>query len=151
MKRRWPALLTAGALAIEIDESVFRQNHETTIQRLQQLDQLGISLGLTRFGSGYLSLSFLRQLPVNGIKMDAALIRNLHQDSDETAVVNSMINLARRFKLEVTAVGVENPQQLDYLLSLGCHAAQGDYINPVIQIEQAEQLLSAEPKQKAAS
>ena len=131
---------------------MYEDSAQKIVEKILQLtslsDRLVLEIGC---GDGRItSLLFTHTTQLVAIDPDPDLIRNLHQDSDETAVVNSMINLARRFKLEVTAAGVENAHQLDYLLSLGCHAAQGDYINPVIQVEQAEQLLSAEPEQPAA-
>jgi EAL domain-containing protein (putative c-di-GMP-specific phosphodiesterase class I) len=82
-------------------------------------------VGLDDFGTGFSSLAYLRQFPLDFVKIDRSFIHGLSRGSGEDAIVNAIIGLSHAFGLEVVAEGVETPGQLDFLTELGCDQAQG--------------------------
>ena len=92
---------------------------------LKLLRDAGVAVGLDDFGTGYSSLSYLRLLPLDFVKIDRSLIRELLLDGTERAIVASIIDLAHALGLAVVAEGVETRDQRDQLLTLGCDRAQG--------------------------
>ena len=97
-----------------------------------QLGKLGVRIALDDFGMGYSSLSYLRRLPLNSIKMDRSFIKNLPDDTDSAAIVRAIISMARHLNLGVVAEGVEHTIQAEYLLRLGCKYAQGYLYSPAM-------------------
>lgn len=128
-------------ITFDITEAVLREQPDAAIQRMRELDEMGINLAIDGFGAGYMSLSFLRKLPIRSIKFDRSLIQRLHSDADDAAFLSSIISLARRFHLKVVAVGVETGTQLVYLQSHACDAVQGYYFAEPIAVEKVEYLL----------
>ncbi len=88
-------------------------------------DGLGVTTALDDFGTGYSSLTHLRQLPVDSVKIDRSFVRDMLDDPDDYAIVESVIGLSQAFRREVVAEGVENPEQGSMLLLMGCQLAQG--------------------------
>jgi EAL domain-containing protein (putative c-di-GMP-specific phosphodiesterase class I) len=87
--------------------------------------QLGVGFALDDFGTGYSSLTYLKHLPVQTIKIDQSFVRNMLGDADDLAILQGVISLARAFKREVIAEGVETVAHGTRLLQLGCDLAQG--------------------------
>jgi diguanylate cyclase (GGDEF)-like protein len=112
-------------LRIEITESTVIDNIEQTIVRLQQLKRLGISFSIDDFGTGYSSLAYLKRLPVDVIKIDQSFVRDIETDSNDAAIVETIIVMARHLGLGVVAEGVETESIRAFLLSKGCHQFQG--------------------------
>lgn len=119
-------------LEMEITESVLMKQTDSVIKNLSKLKELGISLSMDDFGTGYSSLSYLKVLPLSKIKIDRAFVKDLVmleegecQDSCSQAIVEATIALAKAFKLEVIAEGIEYPEQAERLLELGCQYGQG--------------------------
>jgi EAL domain-containing protein (putative c-di-GMP-specific phosphodiesterase class I) len=86
---------------------------------------MGLRVAIDDFGTGYSSLNYLRQLPVNAIKIDRAFIDDIAYNKENTAIVRSVIGLARHLKMEVISEGVETEEQLKVLQHLGCDTYQG--------------------------
>jgi diguanylate cyclase (GGDEF)-like protein/PAS domain S-box-containing protein len=122
--------LPAGALILEITESVLLGDAERPLEVLRALRRLGIRLALDDFGTGYSSLAYLTRLPLDILKLDRAFIARLAPDSQEAAVTAAIAQMAGAIGLTVIAEGVETPEQADVLAALGVNLAQGFYFAP---------------------
>jgi EAL domain-containing protein (putative c-di-GMP-specific phosphodiesterase class I) len=137
--------LDAGSLELEVTESLMIEDLDTSVRMLQRLKDMGISIAIDDFGAGYSSLGYLKHLPVNTLKIDKGFIDDLATDVADAAIVQAVISMAHRMGLEVTAEGVEEPDQLDLLVSLGCEEVQGFYLARPMLAERLEEWL-LEPK-----
>jgi diguanylate cyclase (GGDEF)-like protein/PAS domain S-box-containing protein len=129
-----------SALRIEITESVFLERSALVLETLAQLTSLGILLCLDDFGTGYSSLSFLRDLPVDVLKIDRSFVERL-PDAGGSDMVGTILALARQLGLATVAEGVETEAQRDALLRLGCEHAQGYLFSAPVDGERARALL----------
>jgi diguanylate cyclase (GGDEF)-like protein/PAS domain S-box-containing protein len=114
-------------LTLEITESVALEDAEGAVATMHELKQLGIQLALDDFGTGYSALNYLKQFPVDALKIDRSFIEGLHFDHGDVAIVKAVIAFAKTLNLSVTAEGVETPDQLRHLRLLGCDRGQGFY------------------------
>ena len=114
-------------ITLEITESVAFDDAESAVATMRDLKKLGIKLALDDFGTGYSALSYLKQFPVDALKIDRSFIEGLHYDDGDMAIVKAVIAFARTLHLRVTAEGVETPDQLRHLRQLGCDLGQGFY------------------------
>jgi diguanylate cyclase (GGDEF)-like protein len=112
-------------LTLELTESTLIDNSTTTGPLLLALRDVGVNLAIDDFGTGYSSLTYLRQLPVNVLKIDQSFIGAIGTEREDTAIVAAVINLARNLNLSVVAEGVETPEQLAVLVQLNCEHLQG--------------------------
>ena len=117
--------LDAGALELEITETAAMQNAEATVEVLQALRDLGVSIAIDDFGTGYSSLNYLKRFPITAVKIDRAFIRDLATSEGDAAIVSAVVGIARALKLRVIAEGVETEEQLSFLRRRNCDAAQG--------------------------
>ena len=117
--------LAPERLEVEITESVLLEQAAENLAFIERLKSIGISLALDDFGTGYSSLSYLTTFPFDKIKIDKSFIRNLTERHEGYAIISSVVTLARGLNMAVTAEGVETPEQLDMLRSLGVNFAQG--------------------------
>ena len=95
---------------------------------IQQCKKLGVTFAIDDFGAGYSSLTYLRRLPVDSIKIDRSFIHGMLVDSEDLAVVSSIITLCKEFKRSVVAEGVESADHANKLMQLGCDLVQGHRI-----------------------
>ncbi|WP_025038061.1 bifunctional diguanylate cyclase/phosphodiesterase [Bradyrhizobium sp. DOA9] len=112
-------------LEIEITESVLLERGSENHAFMERLKQLGVELALDDFGTGYSSLSYLTAFPFDKIKIDKSFIRNLTQQPRSSAIISSIVTLARGLDMSVTAEGVETREEFDRLKALGVNFAQG--------------------------
>ncbi|MEO9530190.1 EAL domain-containing protein [Roseibium sp.] len=112
-------------LVFEVTEGLFLSNDQVTISLLNWLRDKGAKVVIDDFGTGYSSFSYLRKLPVDGIKIDRSFIMNMDQDADELAVVKSIIAVAKALDLDVTAEGIETITQRKIMQELQCDYLQG--------------------------
>ncbi|MBS0968672.1 PAS domain S-box protein [Chimaeribacter arupi] len=110
---------------LEITESVMMEDADQALVIMRGLKALGIRLSMDDFGTGYSSLSYLRLYPFDGLKIDRSFIANLDDSQSSQAIIQSVVGLGRAMSLTVTAEGVETSAQLDELLRVNCHQAQG--------------------------
>jgi diguanylate cyclase (GGDEF)-like protein/PAS domain S-box-containing protein len=119
------ARLDARHLVLEITESSLASDGERVGAILRGLRELGVTLVIDDFGTGYSAMSYLKQLPVEELKIDRSFIRDIATDSRDLAIVRSLTRLAHSLGLRVVAEGVESLAALEVLTGLGCDFAQG--------------------------
>jgi diguanylate cyclase (GGDEF)-like protein len=117
--------LPGRALCLEITEHAVMQDVKQAVQALHDLKSLGVSLAIDDFGTGFSSMSQLKRLPVDCLKVDQTFVAGLGIDGGDRAIVDATVRLAQSFGLDVVAEGVETVELVHELLSLGCHRAQG--------------------------
>jgi EAL domain-containing protein (putative c-di-GMP-specific phosphodiesterase class I) len=114
-------------LNLEITEGIALNNMEDAIEKLEKLKDLGITISLDDFGTGYSSLSYIKSLPIDFLKIDRAFIKGITENSQDGAIIDSIITLAHEFDFRVVAEGVEDEQQLQLLTTKKCDEIQGFY------------------------
>ena len=119
----------AGMLTLEITESAVMSNPSDSLVILQELDRMGIAIAIDDFGTGYSSLAYLRQLPVDELKIDKSFVMSMEENDNDAVIVRSTIDLAHNLGLNVTAEGVENRDAWDTLTILGCDVSQGYFMS----------------------
>lgn len=125
-------------LIIEITESTAMHHIDMSIRTFENLRNLGISLAIDDFGTGHSSFLYLKDLPVDELKIDREFIRNLSVGSKDEIILRSIIELANRLGLVVTAEGVETQQQADILKALGCQQFQGYLLGMPLPVDRLE-------------
>src|SRR6185503_10839782 len=101
------------------------QGVDSTVETLHALKALNILLAIDDFGTGYSSLSYLKRFPVDTLKIDRSFVNGLGNDQQDTAIVRSVVNLAKTLNLSVTGEGIETVAQQYQLTTLGCDLGQG--------------------------
>jgi len=127
--------LNPYCLKLEITESMVMENEETTIAMLRKLKELGIQLAIDDFGVGFSALNYLKQFPIDTLKIDRAFINGLGQSVTDTAIVHAIIAFAKALNLSITAEGIETVEQITQLRALKCDRAQGYYFAKPLTIE----------------
>lgn len=128
--------LPPDRLTLEVTETAVVTDLSVTRPVLQGLKNLGIRLALDDFGTGYSSLTYLREFPVDAIKIDRSFVDGMVDDSDDLAIVASLVSLAAAVNVDVIAEGVETEEQAATLRRLGCTAAQGYLWSPAVPLEE---------------
>jgi diguanylate cyclase (GGDEF)-like protein len=128
-------------LKFEITEQVVIKNQATSIAKLHEFRDLGVEISIDDFGSGYSSLAYLKDLPIDQIKIDRSFIVNVSTEQRNQAIVESIIQLCKGLKLSVIAEGAETKEEVDYLLSVGCPIVQGYYFSKPLDIRKFTALL----------
>lgn len=112
-------------LQLELTESVFVCDMPTTVGRMHQLNALGLSLSLDDFGTGFSSLTYIKQLPFSELKIDRSFINDLEHDVMDYRMVEFIVHLGHELGMRVVAEGVETRSQMDHLVTMGCDVIQG--------------------------
>ncbi len=131
-------------LELEITEGIMMENVEEKIILLNQFREMGIQLSIDDFGTGYSALSYLKNLPIDTLKIDRIFIENITHNEQDQAIVASIINLSHSLNLTVIAEGAETKEQVDFLKSLGCDRVQGHFFYKALPAEDVETLLRAQ-------
>jgi diguanylate cyclase (GGDEF)-like protein/PAS domain S-box-containing protein len=124
--------LPPSRLTLEVTETAVLGDLDVALQTLNELRGMGIRVALDDFGTGFSSLTYLRQFPVNAIKIDRSFVSGLGTNADDTAIVASLISLAAAVGVHVVAEGVETAEQRDRLRALGCRFGQGFLWSPAV-------------------
>jgi diguanylate cyclase (GGDEF)-like protein len=130
-------------LQLEITESAIMQGGQTATATLEALKELGVRLAIDDFGTGYSSLAYLKRFPVDTLKVDRSFVDGLGRDAQDSAIVRSVVALAKALDLNVTAEGIETPAQQAQLELLGCDFGQGYLLGRPVPADAAEALLLA--------
>ncbi len=133
--------LPATALEIEITEASLVSAITSESRVVDELKSLGVSVSIDDFGAGMSSLSYLKQFPVDVLKLDPGLISNLPRDQEDAAIVSAIIRLASDLHIKVVAEGVENFDQLGFLRSTPCQCVQGFLFSEAVRPDKFVQLL----------
>ena len=112
-------------LDVEIAESVAMRNLELTIPKIRKLTEMGVGITIDNFGTGYSSTDYLKKLPIQKLKIDKSVIKEIATDSYRRAIISAATDMARKMNLGVIAVGVETEEQFEILRSIGCQEMQG--------------------------
>jgi diguanylate cyclase (GGDEF)-like protein/PAS domain S-box-containing protein len=128
-------------LELEVTESSVMKNAESAINTLRELKAMGIKISIDDFGSGYSSLSYLKHLPIDVLKIDQSFVSDMTADPKDAAIVMAIIQLAHSLQLKVNAEGVETEEQLRFLRLLRCDEMQGYLFCRPLPVEAFKQLL----------
>jgi diguanylate cyclase (GGDEF)-like protein len=133
--------INPNLLKLELTERVVLEDVTDVVTKMHALKALGVRLSLDDFGTGYSSLSYLKLLPLDQIKIDQSFVRDIATDLSDAVMVQTIIDLAKNFRLIVIAEGVETEAQLNFLKQNGCMAYQGFLFGKPVPIEEFEALL----------
>ncbi|MCB1984960.1 MAG: EAL domain-containing protein [Burkholderiales bacterium] len=134
--------LPPNRLTLEVTESTLMNCIDEAQEKLKVLRDCGLHIALDDFGTGYSSMSYLKQLPVNDIKVDKTFISEMLEDKNSLAIVRSIITLSKNLNFTVTAEGIEKLNQAEILKSLGCDYLQGNYFSKPIHSKEIYSLLN---------
>lgn len=121
--------MSRSNLKLEITETALMEQPLIAIEAMERLNEMGLHLSIDDFGIGYSSLAYLKQLPVNELKIDKSFVQALPQDANSEVIVRSTIDLAHKLGMKVVAEGIESREVLNILTNLGCDIAQGFFIS----------------------
>ena len=133
--------ITPETLELEITESVLMEDPNEAAQLLENIRGLGVRIAIDDFGTGYSSLAYLKNFPVNTLKIDQAFITDIVRDSNDETIVASILSMADNLNLKVVAEGVETKGQLELLRKMGCEEVQGYYFSKPLPPEGVTALL----------
>ncbi len=133
--------LPPDSLTLEITESVAVQNMELTMQVLSELRRHGVGIAIDDFGTGQSSLKYLKQFPIDSIKIDRVFVRDIPAEQSAAAIVSYIINLAHTLQLDVVAEGVETEEQATFLRENGCDRLQGFLFSPALPAREAYEFI----------
>ena len=123
---------------IELTETIMVQNVQNVIAKMTELKTIGVTFSLDDFGIGYSSLSYLKLMPLDQLKIDQSFVRDISINPTDALICKAIVALAESLGLNVIAEGVETQLQIDFLKGLGCHAYQGYFFSPAISLESFE-------------
>jgi diguanylate cyclase len=139
--------IVPGSLTLELTESVMMQDMEVSLMRLHELRELGVKLAIDDFGTGYSSLNYIRQLPVDILKIDRSFLSDPNPEVAE--LTEAIVQLARIFKLRPVAEGIENTDQLKRLQGVQCDFGQGFHFAKPLPAEEILAMAEAQPGMRA--
>ena len=133
--------LDASMLILEVTESTLMRDSVATVARLNRLKQLGVKVAIDDFGTGYSSLAYLRQFPVDVLKIDRSFVADMTRSPDAAALIHTLIELGHTLGLVTLAEGIETQEQLEGLRAERCIYGQGFlFSGPVTAVEMADLL-----------
>ncbi|MBE7940641.1 MULTISPECIES: EAL domain-containing protein [Ramlibacter] len=139
------AKVPPNKLKLELTESLLAEDIQGTAARMQQLKAMGVALSIDDFGMGYSSLSYLKRLPLDQLKIDREFVKDILTDPSDAAIARTIIGLAQSLGLGVVAEGVETEAQRDFLAQQGCTEYQGFLFSKPLPIAQLEAYIDAMP------
>jgi EAL domain-containing protein (putative c-di-GMP-specific phosphodiesterase class I) len=135
-----------GMLELEITESMFMRNLDAGLATVMRLKSAGVRIAIDDFGTGFSSLSTLKHLPIDTLKVDGAFIHGLPSDAKDQGITRAIINMAKTLKVTVVAEAVETKEQLDFLRLTDCDLVQGYFYSKPVSATQLDALLAAKTR-----
>ncbi|HTU13463.1 MAG TPA: EAL domain-containing protein [Allosphingosinicella sp.] len=142
--------LQPNRLELEVTESVFMGDSAHAIDVLKRLRALGLSMALDDFGTGYSSLGYLNKAVFHKLKIDGSFVREAANNKETVAIIQSIVQLAKSFRMTVTAEGVETADDFTRMRDLGCHQIQGYLFGRPMSFEKASELVSGTQRRLSA-
>ncbi len=142
--------LQPNRLELEVTESVFMGDSANAIDVLKRLRALGVSMALDDFGTGYSSLGYLNKAVFHKLKIDGSFVREAGTNKETVAIIQSIVQLAKSFRMTVTAEGVETADDFTRMRDLGCHQIQGYLFGRPMSFEKASELVSGTQRRLSA-
>lgn len=124
--------LEAGALEVEVTESMVMHDPQRAAVILERLKEMGVAVAIDDFGTGYSSLSYLKRFPIDYIKIDQSFVRGIPLDAEDVGITNAIIAMAKTLDVKLIAEGVDKAEQLAFLKEEGCNEGQGYLISTPI-------------------
>jgi len=143
--------LDGRQVELEVTERVLMSSLAENVATLKAIGELGVRFAIDDFGTGYSSLAYLRQLPIDKLKIDRTFLRNIDTQAADAAIVRAITALAATLGIQVAAEGVERAPQLERLLTLGCEEWQGHYFSPPVDVAGFEDLLASAQSSESRS
>jgi EAL domain-containing protein (putative c-di-GMP-specific phosphodiesterase class I) len=128
-------------MEVELTESVAMQDSEQHVTKLHALRDLGVRVSVDDFGTGYSSLAYLRNLPIDYLKIDRTFVRDMNVDRNDAAIVRAIISMAQSLHLGTVAEGIETREHASQLLALGCSTGQGYFFSKPMATHETNELL----------
>jgi len=128
-------------LVLEITESVLMQDRVAVSRELAELQGLGVRVAIDDFGTGYSALSYLREFPIDMVKMDQSFVNDLSRGDGDAALVRSVVELGGALDMQIVAEGIERREQLDSLSGLNCDLGQGYFFAHPLDVPAMDELL----------
>ena len=128
-------------LELEITESVLIDDFKSVISKMMELRDYGIKVSLDDFGTGFSSLSYLKGLPIDTLKIDKSFIDNITTDNSSWIIAETIISMSKRLGFETVAEGVETKEQYEKLKEISCDLIQGFYLGRPVEAKMIEELL----------
>lgn len=133
--------LAPEQLEVEVTETMMMNDPKMMISILNEIKQVGVKLAMDDFGTGHSSLAYLQRFPFDKLKIDRSFIKNVANSADSAAIAKTIGAMARSLHLDLIAEGVEDQEQVDFLLGCGCNAIQGFYFSRPVPADEFEKLL----------
>jgi len=135
--------LPAGALILEVTETMLMRDTDGVVGRLRELKSLGVRIAIDDFGTGYSSLAYLRQFPVDSLKIDQSFVATMAESPESMALIHTLVELGRALGLETLAEGIEEPSQLETLQRERCQRGQGYLFSRPVPADEVERLFTS--------
>ncbi len=137
----WDTGLAPSSLELELTEGVLMRREGSALESLQRIKRLGVSLSLDDFGTGFSSLSYLKAVPIDTLKIDRSFVEGYGVDPDDDAIISAIVSICEKLDLGVVAEGVETEMQRSLLRKAGCHHYQGYLYSPAVPCDDFLELL----------
>jgi diguanylate cyclase (GGDEF)-like protein len=133
--------LDPGLIELELTEGLLMEDTLTAQSCLRQLKEIGVRISIDDFGTGHSCLNYLRRFPIDVLKIDKSFVADVGASDDSSIIIEAIISLARSLKIDTVAEGVENVEQLEFLIEHGCSVAQGFLFGRPIHRNEIQPLL----------
>ncbi len=144
--------IDGSQLELEMTESLLMLQVDENMKMLERISDLGVQIALDDFGTGYSSLAYLKKFPIDALKIDRTFVRDIVEDGDDSAITAAVVAIGHHMQLRVVAEGVETPEQLAILRTMGCDEYQGYlFSRPLPAAGFAARFLDGEPAGSCAA